>query len=70
MKMIEVEKCDDPQCPYFERIEHEDYSDECRCLNIGRNIPQIEYDEQECGFTNLRSIAGKFPHWCPLKDVS
>ena len=69
MKLIEVEKCADPQCPYFKRIEHDDYSDECHCLKSDRNVPQIEYEEQERGFTNLRSIAGKFPYWCPLKDI-
>lgn len=73
MKMIRVEICDDDginHCPYFKRVSHWDYSDQCLCMNTseygGKEIPQFE--EREDHYVG-DYIGGKIPNWCPLEDV-
>ena len=68
MKLIKVKRCGDPDCPYFKRINHYDYNDECICEKVGEYVPQVKYEELDRGFTTLRSLAGEFPEWCPLKN--
>ena len=72
MKIIEVERCDDDgvnHCPFFKRITHWDYDDQCLCMNTseygGKEIPQFKR-RKDGGVGDY--INGKFPKWCPLKD--
>jgi len=69
MRILRVKSCDDPDCPFFKRIKHYDYDDECYCLNKDEEIPQFKFVETDRGMENIESIAGDFPEWCPLEKI-
>jgi len=81
IKILKIFRCDDTiaGCPYFKRIHHCDYSDECTCTLYEKDIPQFKNDENEYGedddFDNEWTvpdeygfIGGQFPKWCPLEN--
>lgn len=71
-KMIKIDICNDDGincCPFFKRVGHWDYDDDCLCIYTEeeRHIPQYIYIKQKDGFNKLsKFVSGEIPKWCPL----